>query len=137
MRLAFILFDQMTSLDLIGFYDPVTRLQSMGFMPELQYHFCARSEEIRDDRGLVYRVDQGNNDLSGYDMLFVPGGMGTRSLMHDEAFIDWLKTAQPVPYKVSVCTGSLLLGAAGRIPRFARSANGELHGTIFYYKWLE
>ncbi|WP_340008545.1 DJ-1/PfpI family protein [Paenibacillus sp. FSL K6-0276] len=39
--------------------------------------------------------------------------MGTRKLRYDEAFVSWIAGAHNVPYKVSVCTGSLLLGAAG------------------------
>jgi len=39
--------------------------------------------------------------------------MGTRKLRYDEAFVSWIAGARNVPYKVSVCTGSLLLGAAG------------------------
>ncbi|WP_306418287.1 DJ-1/PfpI family protein [Geobacillus sp. PK12] len=46
-------------------------------------------------------------------MLYVPGGFGTRQLLHDSEFIEWLKTGSNVNYKVSVCTGSLLFGAAG------------------------
>jgi cyclohexyl-isocyanide hydratase len=45
--------------------------------------------------------------------VIVPGGFGTRTLMHNAAFLNWLRTAAPVPLKASVCTGSLLLGAAG------------------------
>src|SRR5262249_44536581 len=43
----------------------------------------------------------------------VPGGQGTRALQHDPAFVGWLRTAADVPLKASVCTGALLLGAAG------------------------
>lgn len=35
-------------------------------------------------------------DLSGYDLVFIPGGMGTRKLKDDADFIDWIKTAEPV-----------------------------------------
>ena len=39
--------------------------------------------------------------------------LGTRALQHDKAFIEWLRSAEPVKLKTSVCTGALLLGAAG------------------------
>ena len=61
--------------------------------------------------------------LDGYDLVFVPGGMGTRALQHDREFIDWLKTAAPVKLKISVCTGALLLGAAG----FLRGKKATTH----------
>ena len=48
-----------------------------------------------------------------YDAVIIPGGKGTRELMHDEAFLEWIKTAKNIPLKISVCTGSLIMGAAG------------------------
>ncbi|SFJ22877.1 cyclohexyl-isocyanide hydratase [Paenibacillus sp. UNC496MF] len=68
---------------------------------------------MTDDRGLSIHVAHVKPDLSGYDLLFVPGGMPTRQLRFDEGFVAWLRTAERAPYKVSVCTGALLLGAAG------------------------
>jgi transcriptional regulator GlxA family with amidase domain len=46
-------------------------------------------------------------------VIIIPGGFGTRQLQHDRNFIQWIKTAENVKYKISVCTGSLILGAAG------------------------
>ncbi len=43
----------------------------------------------------------------------MPGGVGTRALVNDAEFIQWLQTSAPCELKASVCTGSLLLGAAG------------------------
>jgi cyclohexyl-isocyanide hydratase len=64
-------------------------------------------------------------------MLVVPGGFGTRTLQHDRSYIDWLQTARPVPLKVSVCTGALLLGAAG----FLQGRRATTHPSA--YKELE
>ncbi|BAU28872.1 cyclohexyl-isocyanide hydratase [Aneurinibacillus soli] len=113
MKIAFILFEQVTSLDFVGFYDGITRLKTMGFIEDLSWDLCAFSEQVNDDRGITYNVHNVRPDLSAYDLIFIPGGMGTRTLIHVPEFIDWIKTAKEVPYKVSVCTGSLLLGAAG------------------------
>lgn len=113
MRAAFILFDKMTSLDLVGVYDPLTRLKSMNLMPDFSWDICARTPAVSDDRGLTFQASVVDQPLSGYDLLIVPGGFGTRPLQYDRAFVRWLKTADPVPLKASVCTGSLLLGAAG------------------------
>jgi transcriptional regulator GlxA family with amidase domain len=57
----------------------------------------------------------------------VPGGMGTRTLQYNAEFIDWLQTAKDVTYKVSVCTGSLLLGAAG----FLANKKATTHPNAF------
>jgi len=113
MKTAFVIFDQMTALDLIGVYDPLTRLKSMNLMPEFAWEFCAFSPEVFDDKGLRFEVSRVAEPLDRYDLVVVPGGFGTRTLQHDRDFIDWLRTAGPVKLKASVCTGALLLGAAG------------------------
>lgn len=113
MKIAYILYDDITLLDFIGIYDPISRLKSMGFLPELSWKLCAQSERIQDGFGLALKIDEVNSDLSSFDMIIVPGGFGSRSLMRDAKFLEWLQTAAQVPFKVSICTGSLLLGAAG------------------------
>jgi cyclohexyl-isocyanide hydratase len=113
MQFAFVIFDQMTALDFVGVYDPLTRLKSMGFRPDLTWDICARTREIVDDRGLRFTATKVAAPLTGYDLLVVVGGQGTRPLMRDAAFSAWLKTATDCPLKTSVCTGALLLGAAG------------------------
>ena len=113
MKVAFIIFDQMTFLDFVGFYDPVTRLKSMRILDDFSWQVCSLSRSVVDDRGLRIEADTVGESLAGYDLLFVPGGFGTRSLQHDREFIDWLKSAVTARLKVSVCTGALLLGAAG------------------------
>jgi transcriptional regulator GlxA family with amidase domain len=53
-------------------------------------------------------------DLPRPDVIVVPGGVGTRDLLEDEAILSWLRTAHETStWTTSVCTGSLLLGAAG------------------------
>lgn len=113
MKAAFIIFDRMTSLDFIGFYDPVTRLSSMRIMDDFEWRICSTSRTVVDDRGLRIEADSAGEPLDSFDLVFLPGGYGTRSLQHDRGFVDWLKTAEPARLKVSVCTGALLLGAAG------------------------
>lgn len=123
MKAAFVVFDRMTSLDFIGFYDPVTRLKSMSIIPDFEWRICATARRIVDDRGLGIEADAVGEPLDGYDLLFVPGGFGTRSLQHDGSFIEWLRTAGATRLKVSVCTGALLLGAAG----FLRDKRATTH----------
>ena len=48
MKMAFIAFDRMTALDLIGFYDPVTRLKSMGIMEDFEWRVCATGPHAVD-----------------------------------------------------------------------------------------
>lgn len=127
MKTAFVVFDRMTALDFIGFYDPITRLQSMKIMNEFEWRICAMTQVVVDDRGLRMEVDMVAKPLDGYDMVFVPGGFGTRALQHDRAFVDWLKTAGSARLKVSVCTGAVLLGAAG----FLRGRRATTHPSAY------
>ncbi|HUR10868.1 MAG TPA: DJ-1/PfpI family protein [Flavitalea sp.] len=113
LKIAFILFDGITWLDLIGIYDPISRLRHMGYLPDLQWDFCARTERVGDHFGATFCSTKNPDKLSGYDVLIIPGGYGTRSLQTNPSFIDWLKTGADARYKISICTGSLLLGAAG------------------------
>jgi len=131
MKAAFVVFDRMTSLDFVGFYDPVSRLKSMKIMDDFEWRICSMTQHIVDDRGLRLEADTVAESLISYDMLFVPGGFGTRNLQHDRNFLDWLKTAQSTPLKVSVCTGALLLGAAG----FLQGRRATTHPSA--YKELE
>lgn len=113
MKMAFILFNDMTLLDFSGFHNAVTWLKKLGVMDDLTWDYCSDSTTVKDDRGMIVQVDEVYPDLSAYDMIFIPGGKGTQALILDQAFMAWIRTAKDVTYKVSVCTGSLVLGVAG------------------------
>lgn len=126
MKAALIVFERMTYLDFVGFYDPLTRLKSLDLVPDFEWRICSNRKQVADDRrvpGMTMLAESVLEPLDGYDLVFVPGGMGTRALQHDREFIDWLKTAAPVKLKISVCTGALLLGAAG----FLRGKKATTH----------
>jgi len=127
MKVAFIIYDGVTTLDFIGVYDPVTRLKTMGFMPNLEWDVCARSGAVKDGTGLQVTPSQIGGSLHGYDMIIVPGGFGSRKLVDDPGFIGWLRTATPCTFKVSVCTGALLLGAA----EFLKGKTATTHRSAF------
>jgi len=127
LRAAFVLFDRLTALDLIGLYDPITRLRSMGFRPDFRWEFCALEGSVTDDRGFVIQATHVGKKLDEFDLLIVPGGFGTRELVRDSVFLEWFATAARVPLKASVCTGSLLLGAAG----WLRGLPATTHPTAY------
>lgn len=112
MDAAFVVFDEMTALDFVGAHDAITRLGTMDSM-DLGWDVCATTEQSTATAGLTVVADRIRPHLGDYDMIVVPGGVGTRDRRNDEVFVDWLRTADTCEYKVSVCTGSLLLGAAG------------------------
>ncbi|SFR69243.1 DJ-1/PfpI family protein [Halogeometricum limi] len=113
MHVAFVVFDDMTALDFVGAFDPLTRLDTMDLAPfPFRWNVCARTAPVTATANLGIAVDEVDESLEKYDLVVVPGGAGTRELRHDESFLNWLGTAD-ADILASVCTGSLLLGAAG------------------------
>lgn len=133
MRAAFVLFDRVTALDLVGLYDPITRLRSMGFRPDFTWEFCALQRSVSDDRGFAIQATEVGESLQEFDLLIVPGGFGTRDLIGDSEFLQWFATAGGVPLKASVCTGSLLLGAAGWLQGLPATTHPTAYADLAAY----
>ena len=127
MKAGFIVFDQVTILDFVGVYDAFTRLKTMDYLPDMSWEVCAVTEEVRDDRGVALRASHVNKPLGEFDVIVAAGGFGTRPLVSDQTFMDWIRTAAPCKLKVSVCTGALLYGAAG----FLEGRRATTHPNAF------
>lgn len=127
MKIAFIVYNGMTILDFIGFYDPITRLKTMGFDSSIKWDICSYSTDIKDNNGLKIVPDKIREPLSDYDIIFIPGGLESRKLINDAGFMKWIKNANKCKYKVSVCTGSLILGRAG----FLKNRCATTHPSAF------
>lgn len=132
-RIAYIVFDGITWLDFIGIYDPICRLKSMKYIPDLTWDICALNSEVKDNFGLTIKVTKIKNDLSEYDAIIIPGGFGTRQLRYDPEFLEWVATAANIPQKISICTGSLLLGAAGFLEGKRATTNFKEYETLAPY----
>lgn len=115
MKIAFIIYGGMTTLDFIGVYDPVTRLKTMGFIKDLTYDVCSDNNPVISAEGLEIIPDKVKNDLSEYDYIIVPGGEGIKKIVNNDAFLSWLKSARPGSTIASVCGGSIILGLAGML----------------------
>ena len=113
MNIAFVLFEGMTMLDFVGVYDPLTRLKTMNFVPDLCWDLAGWQSEMRDFAGMPLQPNKIRPSLAEYDLVVVPGGQGTRTLMQDPEFNTWLAGAGQAKQIASVCTGSLLLASAG------------------------
>ena len=127
MRAAIIIFPGLTVLDFIGLYDPLSRIKSMGIDPRFELRIVGTEPEVADGSGVVLKPDSVYLDLRPFDLLLLPGGYGTRTLMHDKHFVGYLRTwgwEKPV---ASVCTGALLLAAAGLL----RGAPATTHHGAF------
>jgi Transcriptional regulator containing an amidase domain and an AraC-type DNA-binding HTH domain len=133
MKMAFILFDKMTSLDFVGFCEAVTWMGILQARENVSWDFCSNKEQITDDRGLTIAINHVYPDLSVYDLIFIPGGMSTRQLRYDTDFISWIQTARDVEYKVSVCTGALILGAAGMLHGKRATTNPSAYELLTPY----
>ena len=133
MKIAYIIFDGITWLDLIGVYDPLSRLKSMKYLPDLSWDVCSSSNTATDNFGLEIIATKTRNSLAAYDVIIVPGGHGTRNLQSDPDFISWIKTAAAVKYKISICTGSLLLGAAGFLENKKATTNFQEYEALKKY----
>jgi transcriptional regulator GlxA family with amidase domain len=133
MRMAFVLFDGMTSMDLAGFYEAVTWMAILKAKENVSWTFCADKEEVTDDRGLTMKADKVLPNLGEFDLVFLPGGYSTRKLRFDEAFMGWIRTAESACYKVSVCTGALLWGAAGFLEGKNATTNSAAYDLLAPY----
>ena len=110
MQIAIPLFDRFTALDAVGPYEVLSRL------PGARVDFVAAVPGIyrTDTRMLGLSVELSYADAPSPDVLVFPGGFGTRALMHDEPTLEWVRQVhEQSRYTTSVCTGALVLGAAG------------------------
>jgi transcriptional regulator GlxA family with amidase domain len=110
MQIAILIFDGLTALDAIGPYEVLSRV------PDAELRFVAKQAgPVRTDTGaLGVQADLAIADLDDPEVVVVPGGPGSRPLMRDPEVLEWLRTAHGgSTWTTSVCTGALVLGAAG------------------------
>jgi putative intracellular protease/amidase len=110
MDIAIYIFPKLTALDAIGPYEVLQRL------PGAQVKFVgAEHGPVRTEQGMLGVVrDYTFDEVPSADILVVPGGIGTRALISDEPTLEWIRAIDAgSTWTTSVCTGSLLLGAAG------------------------
>lgn len=110
MQIAIVLFDRFTALDAVGPYEMLCRI------PGAETVFVAQQPGlVRNDRGdLALVAGNGLHEVPTPDIVMVPGGPGQSAQMENETLLDWLRTADATStWTTSVCTGSLLLAAAG------------------------
>ena len=110
MQVAIALFPRTTALDSIGPYEVLQRI------PSIDVVFVGhRRGEIRTDNGMLGLIcDATFEEVTEPDVVVVPGGVGTRALIKDAEILDWVRAVHhQTLFTTSVCTGSLVLAAAG------------------------
>ena len=110
MQIAIPMYDRFTALDAVGPYEVLSRL------PGAEVVWLAHEPGLvrTDNRMLALQASARFEDVPTPDVLVMPGGLGTRDLLDDQRILGWLRRAhESSTWTSSVCTGSLLLGAAG------------------------
>jgi putative intracellular protease/amidase len=110
MEIAIALYPRFTALDAVGPYEVLSRL------PDARVRFVAAEPgPVTTDNGMLQLVAEAPlQDVPEPDIVLVPGGFGTRALLGDQELLGWLRHAHETStWTTSVCTGSLLLAAAG------------------------
>lgn len=109
MRIAFLLYDGYTSLDAIGPFEVLRRL------PDATVAFVApEAGPCPADSPTLRIMAEPLDSMADPDIVVVPGGTYTWRHLADQTLLDWLRAAHEAStWTASVCTGSLLLGAAG------------------------
>ena len=110
MKIAILLYDKFTALDAVGPYEVLRSL------PGAEVTFVAKTAgpQRNDARSLSLVVESDFAALTAADVLVVPGGPGQLAVEHDAETLAWIRAIHATTrFTTSVCTGSLVLGAAG------------------------
>lgn len=110
MQIVALIFERITALDVVGPYEVLSRL------PGATVTFVGpHAGPVATDNGFLRLVaDASIDEVTRADLLLVPGGHGTRALVEDARVVEWVRAIdRTTTYTTSVCTGALVLGAAG------------------------
>lgn len=127
MQVAIPLFPRFTALDAIGPYEVLQRI------PSIDVTFIGHERgEVRSENGLLgITVDGTFEDFPRPDVIVFPGGVGTRPLQFDQRVVDWLRTAhETTTFTTSVCTGSIVLGAAGLLQGLTATTHWSCYAEL-------
>lgn len=129
MDTVFVLYENMTALDLIGPYEV------LAAHPAVTPHFAAaRPGDVRCDNGLTLRADVSFAGAPDPDLIVVPGSSRWRAALADDELIGWLAAAHPAAtWTASVCTGSTLLGRAGILTGRRATSHWAVRDTLAGY----
>jgi putative intracellular protease/amidase len=127
MDIAILIYDRLTALDAVGPYEVLSRI------PDFTTTFVGEKVgPIRTDtRMLALNADAAIAEMPSPDILLVPGGPGQVGLMDDGPVHEWLRKAHETStWTTSVCTGSLILGAAGLLEGKRATSNWQAYEEL-------
>ena len=125
LQIGLLVFPRVTQLDFTG------PLQVFSSLPNATVHLVwKRIEPIGSDTALTFMPTVSFADCPQLDVICVPGGAGTDDMVNDTEVLDFLRTqSREARYVTSVCTGSLVLGAAGLLKGYKAAT----HWTAMEY----
>lgn len=129
MKFAFLFYGGMTALDMIGPHEVLSRLPGVEAV-----RVAKRAGPIQSDSGVVLVAEASFADVSQADFLLVPGAGSATSLRDDPETLDWVRAIHATSrWTTSVCTGSLILGAAGLLKGVRATTHWAAHDRLAGY----
>jgi cyclohexyl-isocyanide hydratase len=129
LQIGAILFPQMDQADFTGPFEVLARL------PNSQFHILAKERTpTRDAKNLILTPEETLTDAPQLDLLLVPGGTGVNALMEDEEVLNFIRRqAAQAKLVLSICTGALVLGAAGLLKGRRATTHWASHHLLAYF----
>ncbi len=126
LTIGMLLFPEVTIQDFVGPYEVFTRVEKFKVLVVSE-----TSEMIQAEGGLSLKADYSFENCPQVDILFVPGGKGITPLLTNYTYLNFLnKQGQKASYITSVCTGSVLLGAAGLLNGYNATTHWRSLGLL-------
>lgn len=128
-NIGFLIYPNMTPLDAIG------PAQVLSAVPNAQVHMIWKDlQPVMTDIGITLNPTTSLSDCPDLDVICVPGGFGQYALMEDQAVLDFLRRqGEQAQYVTSVCSGSLLLGAAGLLEGYRSACHWTLLDELKFF----
>ncbi|MFT3741456.1 MAG: DJ-1/PfpI family protein [Gammaproteobacteria bacterium] len=126
MKISFLFYPHMTALDAIGPHEILSRL------PDAQtFRVAQQAGQIHTDSGLILTADHSLSEISQADVLLIPGAGNATSLKQYPEILDWVRQIHKTStWTTSVCTGSLILGAAGVLTGLKATTHWAVHDRL-------
>ncbi len=129
LQIGGILFPELDQADFTGPFEVLSRI------PNSTFHILAKSKQpVRDAKGLLLVPEKALEDSPQLDLLLVPGGAGVNKVMEDETVQAFIREqAARARLVFSVCTGALVLGAAGLLTGRRATTHWASHHLLKYF----
>lgn len=129
LKVVFLVFPGITQLDMTGPAQVLSRLGNTTL--ELVWK---TKDPVDTDAGFPLLPTATFNEVESADILCIPGGLGTLDLIEDKEVLDWVrKIGEQASWVTSVCTGALVLGAAGLLKGYEATTHWASHEQLAYF----